>query len=327
MLRVYLDLNKWVDLARAANGNPDGRRFQDVGTVIAAAVEQGHASFPLSMGHHFETWKKRSADQRHELARIMVAISRNHAIAPHAELLSGELDRALQRRFGRPKALRPLRPFGWGQSHRSGGLAPVPPQAMRAQVLNTTPDLTQQELADVLDGLMLAGPFEDMPLEDVGLPPMQAAEEFAETQNEFVRLHIAHDVDKETRRRGVAAREFEDIFESVRDALVRSGITWDEFLALGPDGVNKFMLDLPSRAAGLELMWWQHDNTKTIWKPNDLADIGYLSAAVGYCDVVITERKWRHMLNQSGAATRAGTIVISDLNDLAELLVTASVAA
>lgn len=166
-----------------------------------------------------------------------------------------------------------------------------------------------------------------MPLDGISLPPMRVAEEFARAQNEIVRLHTAHGVDKETRRRGVAARELEDIFDPLEDAMMRASIGWDEFLAPGPDGVTEFMLDLPSRAAGLELMWRQHDNTRTVWKPNDLADIGYLSTAVGYRDIVVTERRWTHMLNTSGAAERGGAIVISDLADLTELLVTASAAA
>lgn len=326
MLRVYLDLNKWIDLSRAIGGKPDGERFKTVATMIRAAVEQDQASFPLSIGHYFETWKKRSSEQRHELARTMAAVSCNHAIAPHALLLPGELDRALQRRFGRPTSPRPLQPFGRGLAHSSGGLAPAPPRAMRALVLAANPGLGQDELAHALDGLMLAGPIEDMPLDGIGLPPMTAAEEFAQAQNEYVRLHVVHGDDRETRRRGVAARELEDIFDSLEEALTRARIDWGEFLALTPDGVTEFMLDLPSRAAGLELMWRQHDNTQTVWEPNDLADIGYLSAAVGYCDIVVTERRWTHMLNASGAAERATTIVISDLADLTELLATASVA-
>ena len=98
-------------------------------------------------------------------------------------------------------------------------------------------------------------------------------------------------------------------------------------MELGADEVTAFMLDLPSRAAGLELMWRQFDNQQTKWKPNDLIDIGYLSSAVAYCDIVVTERKWTHMLNQSDASKRLGTTVTSDLNDLIELLVSASAVA
>jgi hypothetical protein len=328
MLRVYLDQAKWIDLARAANGNPLGERFHTVGAVIATAVEQQQASFPLSAGHFIETWKKRRATQRLELASTMATISQNHAIASPHRLLPAELDRALRRRFGRPNAPLPLQPFGWGIRHITGiHNGPPIPEVMRATVLATNPWLDARELANAIDQLLLAGPAQDMPVAGIPLPPIGPAEKFANGENEQVERFIKYGADKDTRRRGVAARELLGIQEPLEAAMRRAGIWWDELFALGAEGITELMLDLPTRAAALELMWRQHDNTQTAWKPNDMNDIGYLSTAVAYCDVVVTERKWTHMLNQSGVARRSGTTVISDLADLIELLVTASAVA
>lgn len=47
MLRVYLDQNKWVDLARAATGHRDGVRFVDALAMCRASAAAGAASFPL----------------------------------------------------------------------------------------------------------------------------------------------------------------------------------------------------------------------------------------------------------------------------------------
>ena len=92
MLRVYLDQNKWVDLSRGFDSDgADGARFRDVALEIEAAVEARRASFPLSVAHIFETWKRRKWEPRHALAATMTRISRNDAIAaPHA-LLHAEL--------------------------------------------------------------------------------------------------------------------------------------------------------------------------------------------------------------------------------------------
>jgi hypothetical protein len=328
MLRVYLDQAKWIDLARAANGNPLGKRFQTVGVVIAAAVEQGRASFPLSGGHFIETWKKRRAVQRHELASTMATVSRNHAIASPHLLLPAELDRALRRRFGRPVVPLPLQPFGSGLEHITGiHNGPPVPQAMREAVLTTNPGLGERELADAIDQLLLAGPAQDMPVAGIPPPPVEPAENFASGENEQVRRFIEYGADKDMRRRAVAARELLGIREPLEAAMGRARIWWDDIFALEAQGTTDLMLDLPSRAAALELMWRQHDNMQTTWKPNDMNDIGYLSTAVAYCDVVVTERKWAHMLNQSGVAQGLDTTVISDLTDLTEVLVAQSVAA
>jgi hypothetical protein len=257
----------------------------------------------------------------------MLTISKNHAIAPQWELVPGEIDRALRRRFGRPINCLPVRPFGKGIKHRSGVYAPPIPEGLRARVLASEPSLSQSELSDAIDLVLLAGPPEDLPIAGVALPPVKPAQDFARQQNEQVQRFIDYAADKDMRRRGIAARELIDMQEALEGGLARASVSWHALMELGADEVTAFMLDLPSRAAGLELMWRQFDNQQTKWKPNDLIDIGYLSCAVAYCDIVVTERKWTHMLNQSDVPKRFDTTVISDLNDLTELLVNASAVA
>ena len=113
MLRIYLDQNKWIEIARVLTAGT----ASEVVTMIYAAVERGSASFPLSGGHVFETWKAASAARRHALAPAMATISMNHTIAAPSKLLPGELDHAFKRRFGRP-----LSPF---PSCRSVGASPT----------------------------------------------------------------------------------------------------------------------------------------------------------------------------------------------------------
>jgi hypothetical protein len=326
MLRIYLDEAKWIDLSRAVHGVESGKPYQEAALVMGEAVQRGYASFPLSMAHYIETWRKRQAGPRRRLAHTMAAFSLNHAIAPHLRLLPGELDRALQRRFGRPISLSPLQPFGWGLQHCSGGLAPQLSQSTRARILAAFPTLSDRALTEVIDRELLAGPPEDLPVAGIALPPVQPARDFATAHNETVKLFIEHNADTDTRRRAVAARELIDLYGPLSAAMARAGIGWEQFLANGPEGVSNFMLDLPSRAPGFELMRLQHDNQQTAWKPNDMTDIGYLSVAVGYCDIVVTENKWTDLLNRKGFAKRFRTTVINDLAELRDLLIATSLA-
>lgn len=327
MLRVYLDTNKWVDLARAHVGHPEGKRFEEVAAVIAAAVERGLASFPLSTGNWFEVWKQHRATRRHDLARTMSAVSRNHTIAsPHA-LVAGELEQALQRRFGRPATLTPIAPFGFGTEHLFGGGLPKLSPLVRAAFAHANPALGSQGIDRAIDAAILAGPNADLPAGGIQQPPLQFAQDFADGEARQAAIFAEHGADKDTRRRAIAARIMVDVREALSEALARAGLRVEDLAALGPKEGVEFVLDLPTRAAGLELLCRQHDNPQTVWEANDMADIGFLSTAVAYCDIVVTERKWTAMLNQSGAATRAGTTVTDDLTDLVELLVADSAAA
>src|ERR1700683_1685682 len=325
MLRIYLDQNKWIEIAHGLKAG--SASAPDVITVIGAAVDHGYASFPLSAGHVFETWKAASARRRHDLAPVMAAISKTHTIAAPSSLLPGELDRALQRRFGRPALLLPLQPFGWGLSHSFGQPLPQLSEETRAAIRAHDPSLAEQEITAWLELALLAGPPEDMPVAGIAQPPLQFAEAFAADETTQAELFAQHGADKDLRRRAVSARQMIDIKDELSAAQMRANVNHDEIRTLGVDGVTELLLDLPSRAAGHRMMWWQHDNPQTKWKPNDLDDISYLSVAVGYCDVVVTERHWAHVLNVSGAAEQAGAIVTSKLDDLTELLVRASLAA
>lgn len=324
MLHVYLDQNKWVDLSRGFDSADEaGANFRDVALAVEHAVQTGRASFPLSVAHIFETWKKRKWEPRHALAATMTAVSRNDAIAaPHA-LLPAELDRALSTRFGRPTTLLPLEPFGHGLTHAGGPAAIQLLDESRAQILETMSHLDPEAATDELDALLLAGPNQDLPIADIQQPPLEFAEGFAKAQNEQAQRFKQHSADKGTRRRAVAALTLIDIRAPTLEALARAGLTWPDLEKLGADGLTEFLLDLPSRSAALDLMWRQYDNLETEWKANDLNDIAYLATAVGYCDVVVTERKWTHLLNASGAAARFGTTVLHDLRDLTPLLAAA----
>jgi hypothetical protein len=49
---------------------------------------------------------------------------------------------------------------------------------------------------------------------------------------------------------------------------------------------------------------------------NDLNDLVYLSAAIGYCDMVVTERKWSAILSSTDVPARTGTVVLAKLAEL-----------
>ena len=52
-----------------------------------------------------------------------------------------------------------------------------------------------------------------------------------------------------------------------------------------------------------------------------MQDKAALSIAVAYCDVVVTERQWVHVLKQAKGDEKMGTVLFSDLAKLPEALV------
>lgn len=124
MLNVYLDQNKWIDLARTDHDRNE--RFRDVLDLALEGTRQGFLRFPLSSVHYMETWNHRRCRRRHELASTMLKIARTgaatgpHTIANSGMILASEMDDALQSRFGRPIKVRACQIFGEGVNHAFG---------------------------------------------------------------------------------------------------------------------------------------------------------------------------------------------------------------
>ena len=78
MLRVYLDQNKWIDLARAATGHRDGARFVGALASAQADVASGTASFPLDIYRYLETARRADHRSRLDVADLMFELSKQH---------------------------------------------------------------------------------------------------------------------------------------------------------------------------------------------------------------------------------------------------------
>jgi hypothetical protein len=117
VLTVYLDQNKWVDLARAETGHPDGEPFVETMAILKKAVDDGRARFPLSAAHYYETSNRRDRRKRVELATTMARLAGTLRIAPPHTIVTWEIQRALVEVFDLPLALPELRLFGNGVAH------------------------------------------------------------------------------------------------------------------------------------------------------------------------------------------------------------------
>jgi hypothetical protein len=264
----------------------------------------------------FETWKLLGADRRLAIARTMIEVSRHDAIAPPQQLVPAELALALHRRFDAAVLPPEVQAFGRGLAHLSDGLFSELDPELVAYVRAEHPEFDDAEVTDWIEALLIAGPEQDLPVGELTPPPMQFAEGFAAGQTELQERFKQENTNTAERRRAVAASMMSDITEPLTAALRQTGVTVDEFTALKRKDLIAFMLDLPSRVALLELMTRQHADLRTNWVANDLNDLVYLSAAIGYCDIVVTERKWSAILNSTDVPARTGTVVLAKLAEL-----------
>jgi len=130
---------------------------------------------------------------------------------------------------------------------------------------------------------------------------------------------LAKHKDAGTRLFLLASSAVVEIGPNVVAALERADLPESEIGQLLAKPID-FIAALPTRQAVLELRLERHRDRAAAWDANDMHDIAYLACATVHCDVVVTERQWRHRLAVGGLARKYGTTVLSDIADLPDLL-------
>ncbi len=323
--RIYLDQNKWIDLAAAEKEQPKGAPFGDVLVLLRAAVDASEVSLPLSSVHYMETNTRRHWESRRDLGVTMLALSRLHTIAPPDAVVPAEIDRALRERYGRPASVRPLRPFGRGASHAFA--REIPRYRIPEDLVDMVADRWdfERQANQLQEALFLTGAppaFEKRMPDFDPLAHLQVGERYARDKEALRELRQAGNWHRgEGADRLAKAQALTDHLEVINDALERAGISADLLLAEGPTGMSEFREAVPTMFASSELERLRHSGSQKAWERQDLLDISALAVACVYCDIVVTERFWVDAGHRAELDERFGTTLLHRLTDLPALVV------
>lgn len=320
MKRIYLDQNKWIDLAAADKGLAKGAAFDDALVLLRAAVAAGAVSLPLSSAHYIETNNRRHWESRRDLAATMVEFSRMHTVAPPDALVPAEVDRALSQFFDSRATPRPLRPFGTGASHAFH--RDIPTYRVPEPLVSLVADRRgfERSASQVLELVLLAGlpPEGEAKIPDYNpLSHLQVGEQYARDKQALRETREAADWHKGERAERVAkAQAFTDHQEVINEALELAGLSADVLYSEGIEGMTKFLDAVPTIFASSELERLRHSASQKTWERQDLTDISALSVASVYCDIVVTERVWVDAAQRARLDNKFGTFFLPRLDDL-----------
>ncbi len=96
---IYLDQNKWIQLARTVLGKPGMSQYEKVKDIILEKVAKDEWQIPLSIIHHLETMSRLEERSRTELARVMGEVSQNYSILPFMYIDKAEFRNSLRIAF------------------------------------------------------------------------------------------------------------------------------------------------------------------------------------------------------------------------------------
>lgn len=322
---VYLDLNHWIQLAKAATGHSDGERHRPVLDALRAAGER--IVIPLSAVHYMEMAGIRAPRQRFDVAAVMEELSAYGCLMSGPTVTALELDAALARVAGTSERHAPLPLIGRGGLQAFGKVGGLRVRSSDGDVTDALRrdwpggakafDAWLVEAELTLDRALLRGPTDDevAKLEALGWDPTftsRAAAERAEQQRHHSRVLDDHPQWRPGRLRDVVAARYLALeIPETFDRVLKAHNLDPSDVASSPERLRALTDSMPSGDTWITLQTAAHRNPETPWSPNDIFDIDALSFAVPYCDIVLTEKHACHVLHAAKLPARTDTEVIA----------------
>jgi hypothetical protein len=302
---VYLDLGLWYALGEANADHPRQSTHPDILAKLAARAEAGDLRFPLSAVHYIELTENPRDHQRREATRVMAALSRFVTMAPLGRIVDEELAASFHERYGRPAFPIKVPRFGVGYRYAFGE--------------TTDPD---EEINELKEYLVLEGAPQaqraDIPNYDA-----YAARRISDSELKSFNVMLnTLRTDPEIAKRPLDAICARQLIEDIGDNFVRARYSAG-FVHSWPPGLRDkaaltdFLLSLPSRRTAAMIQFHYLKDVGREWNINDLRDILALSAAIPYCDLVVTDRKaWDVTKNRAHLDEQFDTEIFCSLDDL-----------
>jgi hypothetical protein len=308
---LCLDMNQWIYLAQAHYGKQPRPDAVAALPLIRRYVDAGRLIVPIASVNLLEAVEVGNPGRRERLARFMVELSTNLSIVNHDNILSGECQTALMRKY-KMEACFPIR-----SQLVHPGIAPVFGIGVRMTsenedfnrlygAIQESPEMSESFLAY---GAGSSGSRADREIDKKALRIF----------TEIRRLDGALPIDE--RRRLEIANAFAE--GHIADILYKAADNLDiprehlrDWLTVA-ENRETLHACIPSCHVVLELIVAAARNSDDV---NDLKDYGFLKVVIPYANYVVTEKSWTHLLDTTGVARKYDTVVVGSLGELAERL-------
>jgi hypothetical protein len=328
---LYLDLNHWINLAKAKLQRGSAARYQDLLYQCRRAVTEKRIRILLSAPLVEEIYAIRDPRQRNDLANLIEELTHFEYMASLVDVKKLELQATLDAMTKtRGLAFSPVPLVGKSLLHafgRVGGLRLVDADGLSVE--RNTLDPERQERLRALERqaerMLIAGPSdEDLPgMRERGYAPEVHRESLV--GNVRIEQHFADEQLSESWRRGrlrdvLAGREVNlELNDMLTAELTARAMTLSDVVDNLTDA-RRLVLSMPSSCVTVELKTHYHRDAKKRWSVNDLHDISAMSLAVPYCDIVFTDAAARNGLVRAKLHERMNTILPRTPEDLANIL-------
>lgn len=306
---VYLDQNKWIDIARLLR-NPS--QNPSLFNVIAEAIREindDRLILPLSAANIYETYKISDTRRRHWLAEIQARLSKGLVFRNRRWRLESELSEWFRHSWGLRAE---LRQDDWFLSNVwVEAFTETSHERLDHPLLQSAIDLTQRYPIASLKSYLCDGAWEERrsPITHFSKGVDELRERIEARRRRF------RDDPRSLRRRQYSAILVMDNIDTILRVAEAIESRRRTISAIGGDTFRRIIERVPTFDVESEIVPRLETEPRAI-KENDFRDMHGFCAAVPYAHTVIAEKHFTSLAIQAGLHERYSTNITRSLNEI-----------
>ncbi|WP_447982597.1 hypothetical protein [Achromobacter kerstersii] len=312
---VFLDQNKWIELARVHSGHISSGPVAELLPQLIAAVQERRVLFPLSASNIMETAKRNDHESRRHVAETQAILSLGYVHRSRASRIAIELRLAIQRRFGAEPAAMPLNwAFAPGFMHAfepMDDLIAGPEERGRVRSANSL----MHPAALYLD--FMVNQEDARRREAIAALTRGLAELVVRIES---RRQLLADKSVDFRRRAYAAQSWVENLDLLNKTVAALGYSFDQLRTLGDQALRALLEDIPTMNVEVEMAARLESGTGSL-SPNDVLDMQSFYTAIPYSARIVAEKAAISRAKQARLDSKYGVALSRTLDDLLNLYV------
>jgi hypothetical protein len=292
---IYLDQNKWIDLAKAINKPEEYPIYVKTANLVLEKVKSGDWIFPLSIIHVLETISRADPKSRERLVDIMLEVSNGYSIKSFADVQKEEFINVFLK-ICTPEKTTQI------DAIIKNPLVAIGAEEISIDLKMDIPLNIKQEFKSLINDTIT----NDISIRNIILNRYD--KKFVNGLNNDDDISISNmgrdrdsllNLPKKSRYINFLFHKFSTLMKHFRideEILVGTNLLKKSMLD-DKDKIMKLLEGAPSFYVGTKLTYHLLIDKERPIQKHDNRDINFLSTAIPYCDVVITERTWKHSSN------------------------------